>query len=58
MEKRTITTSSNVKLSTPSDAADIMILIEEVPENQQTVLEVTKSFMDRITQNFNYKKIR
>lgn len=58
VDNQMVSTKSLVQISTPSNMADVMILIEEVPERQQAILEVLKSFMNKLVKSFNYKQIK
>lgn len=58
VDNKMVSTRSIVQISAPSDMADVMILIEEIPEKQQAISEVLKLFMNRIVKTFNYKQIK
>lgn len=58
VDNKMVSTRSLVQISAPSDMADVMILIEEIPERQQAISEVLKLFMNRIVKTFNYKQIK
>uniref|UniRef100_A0A2H8TZF4 Apolipophorin n=1 Tax=Melanaphis sacchari TaxID=742174 RepID=A0A2H8TZF4_9HEMI len=52
IHERTLDATTNVQISDPNDAADIMILFEEAVEIEQTFSKILNPLMKKITSNF------